>query len=72
LNKKIDKLAEEQLGPQQEKEYAELDEEFMKEATWAPYGTRTLSLFVSENINLETAIWNPTFETELTSLEFKE
>jgi peptide/nickel transport system substrate-binding protein len=72
LNKKIDKLATEQLGPQQEKEYAELDEEFMKEGAWAPYGTRTLSLFVSENINLESAIWNPTFETELTSLEFKE
>jgi peptide/nickel transport system substrate-binding protein len=72
LNKKIDKLATELLGPQQETEYAELDEEFMKEAAWAPYGTRTLSLFVSENINLETAIWNPTFETELTSLEFTE
>ncbi|MBS1862415.1 MAG: ABC transporter substrate-binding protein [Actinobacteria bacterium] len=71
LNEKINKLAEEQLGPQQESKYAELDEEFMKEATWAPYGTRTLSLFVSEDINLETAIWNPTFETELTSLEFK-
>jgi peptide/nickel transport system substrate-binding protein len=71
LNEKINKLSEEQLGSQQETEYAELDEAFMKEATWAPYGTRTLSLFVSENINLETAIWNPTFETELTSLEFK-
>jgi peptide/nickel transport system substrate-binding protein len=72
LNEKINKLAEETLGPQQESEYAELDEEFMKEAVWAPYGNKTLSLFVSENINLETAIWNPTFETELTSLEFKE
>jgi peptide/nickel transport system substrate-binding protein len=72
LNKEIEELREEQLGPQQEKEYAELDKEFMEHAAWAPYGTRTLSLFVSENINLETAIWNPTFETELTSLEFKE
>jgi peptide/nickel transport system substrate-binding protein len=72
LNKKIDQLSEEQLGPEQEAGYAELDEAFMKEAAWAPYGTRTLSLFVSENINLETAIWNPTFETELTSLEFTE
>ena len=72
LNEKINTLSEEQLGAQQEAEYAELDEEFMKEATWAPYGTRTLALFVSENINLETAIWNPTFETELTSLEFTE
>lgn len=72
LNKKIDKLAEEQLGPQQEKEYAALDKAFMEEGAWAPYGTRTLSLFVSDNINLENVIWNPTFETELTSLEFKE
>jgi peptide/nickel transport system substrate-binding protein len=72
LNEKIDQLAEEQLGPQQEKEYAELDKSFMEQAVWAPYGTRTLALFVSEDINLETAIWNPTFETELTSLEFKE
>jgi peptide/nickel transport system substrate-binding protein len=72
LNKKIDKLATELLGPQQESEYAALDEEFMKEAAWAPYGTRTLSLFVSENVNLESAIWNPTFETELTSLELTE
>jgi peptide/nickel transport system substrate-binding protein len=72
LNERIDKLATEQLGPKQEAEYAELDEEFMKEAAWAPYGTRTLSLFVSENVNLETAIWNPTFETELTSLELSE
>jgi peptide/nickel transport system substrate-binding protein len=72
LNKKVDQLATEQLGPKQEKEYAELDKSFMEEAAWAPYGTRTLSLFVSENVNLETAIWNPTFETELTSLELKE
>jgi peptide/nickel transport system substrate-binding protein len=72
LNEKIEKLSEEQLGPQQEQEYAELDEEFMKEAAWAPYGNRTLDVFVSENVNLESIIWNPTFEAELTSFEFKE
>jgi peptide/nickel transport system substrate-binding protein len=72
LNKKIDKLAEEQLGPQQEKEYGALDKAFMEEAAWAPYGTRTLALFVSDNVNLENIIWNPTFETELTSVELTE
>jgi peptide/nickel transport system substrate-binding protein len=72
LNEKIDKLASEQLGPQQEKEYAELDEEFMKEAPWAPYGNRTLDIFVSENVNLESVIWNPTFEAEFTSFELTE
>ena len=43
----------------------------MKEAAWAPYGNRTLDIFVSENVNLESVIWNPTFETEFTSFEFK-
>ncbi len=71
LNAKIDKLAEEQLGPQQEDEYAELDKEYMEQAPWAPYGTRTLSNFVSSNIDLEGIIWNPTFETDFSSISFK-
>ena len=49
LNKKIDKLGEEQLGPEQEAEYAELDKKFMEQAPWAPYGNRTLSTFVSSD-----------------------
>ena len=53
LNAKITKLSEEPLGPKQEAEYAELDKEFMERAPWAPYGTRTLSTFVSDAINLE-------------------
>ena len=69
--RKDQRTGEEQLGPQQEEEYAELDKAFMEQAPWAPYGTRTLSTFVSNAINLETVIWNPTFETELTSLQFK-
>jgi peptide/nickel transport system substrate-binding protein len=72
LNEKIEKLDEEQLGPAQEKAYAELDKEYMEEAVWAPYGTRTLSTFVSSNINLENVIWNPTFEDDLATFEFTE
>jgi peptide/nickel transport system substrate-binding protein len=71
INEKIDRLAEEQLGPQQEKEYAELDEELMEQAAWAPYGTRTLANFVSSDIDLEGIVWNPTFETDFTSIQFK-
>ena len=48
LNAKITRLGEEQLGPEQEAEYAALDKEYMEQAPWAPYGTRTLSTFVSE------------------------
>jgi peptide/nickel transport system substrate-binding protein len=71
LNAKIAQLAEEPLGSQQEAEYAELDEEFMEEAPWAPYGTRTNSLFVSSAIDLDKVIWNPTFNADLTSFQFK-
>ena len=48
LNKEIAELGEEQLGPEQEAAYAELDKKYMEQAPWAPYGTRTLSTFVSE------------------------
>lgn len=71
LNAKISKLAEEQLGSQQEDEYAELDREFMEQAPWAPYGTNTVSTFVSSDINLDEVIFNPTFGQDLTSFQFK-
>ena len=43
----------------------------MKHAPWAPYGNRTLSTFVSDEINLDSVIFNPTFGHYLTSFEFK-
>jgi len=72
LNKEISELAEEQLGPEQEKKYSELDKKFMELAPWAPYGQRTLDTFVSSAINLENVIYNPTFFQYLTSFEFNE
>jgi peptide/nickel transport system substrate-binding protein len=72
LNKEILKLQEEQLGPEQEKKYAELDKKYMELAPWAPYGQRTLDTFVSDAINLENVIYNPTFFQYLTSFEFNE
>jgi peptide/nickel transport system substrate-binding protein len=71
LNKKIAKLQEEQFGPKQEAEYAEMDREYMELAPWVPYGTRTLSTFVSSDVNLENIIFNQTFGQDLTSFEFK-
>jgi peptide/nickel transport system substrate-binding protein len=72
FNKEITKLRAEQLGPEQEEAYAAMDEEIMKEAPWAPYGTRTLDTFVASNINLENIIYSPTFFEYLTSFEFNE
>jgi peptide/nickel transport system substrate-binding protein len=71
VNKKINELGAEQLGPDQEAAYKELDKEVMEEAPWAPYGTRTLSTFVSDAIELESVIFNPTFGHYLSSFEFK-
>jgi peptide/nickel transport system substrate-binding protein len=71
VNKEITKLGGEQLGPDQEASYAALDKKIMEEAPWAPYGSRTLSTFVSDNINLDNVIANPTFFQYLTSFEFK-
>jgi peptide/nickel transport system substrate-binding protein len=71
INKKITDLAEEQLGPEQEEAYKEVDKEIMELAPWAPYGTRTLSTFVSDDVDLDSVIFNPTFGHYLTSFEFK-
>jgi peptide/nickel transport system substrate-binding protein len=71
LNKEIAKLGEEELGPEQEAAYTELDKKFMELAPWAPYGNRTLSTFVASDINLDNVIYNPTFFQYLTSFEFK-
>jgi hypothetical protein len=43
----------------------------MELAPWVPYGTRTLSTFVSSDVNLENVIYNATFGQDLTSFEFK-
>ncbi|MFN8163781.1 MAG: ABC transporter substrate-binding protein [Solirubrobacterales bacterium] len=71
LSAKIEKLAEEPLGPEQEAEYAALDREFMEAAPWVPYGTSTSSTFVSSAIDLDKVIFNPTFNQDLTSFQFK-
>ncbi|HET9591346.1 MAG TPA: ABC transporter substrate-binding protein [Solirubrobacterales bacterium] len=72
VNKEVSELGEERLGPPQEAKYEELDEKVMEQAPWAPYGTRTLSTFVSSAINLENVIYSPTFGAYLTSFEFNE
>jgi peptide/nickel transport system substrate-binding protein len=71
LSKKIDELAEKPLDAQVEGEYAALDKEFMELAPWAPYGTGTVPTFVSSEIDLDKVIYNPTFNQDLTSFQFK-
>jgi peptide/nickel transport system substrate-binding protein len=71
LNAKIARLSKETLGATQEAEYAALDREYMEQAPWAPYGTRTVSTFVSSDVNLDDVVFNPTFGQDLASFQFK-
>jgi peptide/nickel transport system substrate-binding protein len=71
VDKQIEKLLTEQLGPEQEAEYAALDREIMEQAPLVPFGNRSLSVFVSSDIDLDKVIWSPTFSGDLTSFQFK-
>jgi peptide/nickel transport system substrate-binding protein len=71
LTAKTNQLGAEPLGPEQEAGYAELDREYMEQAPWAPYGTLTVATFVSDAIDLDKVIFNPTFGQDLTSFQFK-
>jgi peptide/nickel transport system substrate-binding protein len=71
LNAKIGELGRRQLGPEEEAEYAALDRSFMRQAPWAPFGTLTLSTFVSSEIDLDKVIYSPIYGQDLTSFQFK-
>jgi peptide/nickel transport system substrate-binding protein len=71
LNAEIARLGREPLGPKQEAEYAALDKSFMRRAPWAPFGTLTLSTFVSSAIDLDKVIYSPISGQDLTSFQFK-
>jgi peptide/nickel transport system substrate-binding protein len=71
ISAKIEELSHEPLGAEQEAEYAELDREVMEAAPWAPYGTLTLSAFVSEDVNFDGLVISPIFGADLTSFEIE-
>ena len=67
INRQIAELDRQPLGPKQEAAYARLDREVMKQAPWAPYGSLTLSTFVSSDINLKKIVVSPVYGQDLTS-----
>ncbi len=71
VNAKTRELGREQLGPQQEREYAALDRTVMKQAPWAPFGTLVLGTFVADSIDLDKLVVSPIYGQDLTSFEFK-
>ena len=71
LNAKIDRLGRQQLTPEVEEEYAQLDREYMEQAPWAPLGSREMSLFVASDVDMDEVLWHPTFWGDLTSFQFE-
>jgi peptide/nickel transport system substrate-binding protein len=71
VNAKIKELARQQLGPQQEREYAALDRAVMRQAPWAPFGTLTLGTFVSDRVDLDKVLVSPIYGQDLASFELK-
>lgn len=71
VDEKIAELGEQPLGSEQEEAYAELDRQLMEEAASAPYGSLDISTFVSEEIDLDKVIFNPTLGQFLTSFEYE-
>jgi peptide/nickel transport system substrate-binding protein len=65
INREIAKLDTEPLGPTQESAYAKLDREVMKQAPWAPFGSVTMTTFVSPEINLSKVIVSPVFGQDI-------
>lgn len=67
----IEELGRQQLSPQVEGEYGDLDEAVMKQAPWAPFGSLTLGTFVAEDVDLDELIVSPMFGQDLTSFQLK-
>jgi peptide/nickel transport system substrate-binding protein len=71
LDKQIDELGHEPLG-EAEDGYAALDRAFMKQAVWAPYGTRKLTTFVSDRLDFDELYFHLLFQHDWTSFAFND
>lgn len=71
LDSQIEKLSRRPLGPAQERSYATLDRRYMERAPWVPYGSLTLSTFVSKRVDLDSVAWNPLIGPDLASFRLQ-
>jgi peptide/nickel transport system substrate-binding protein len=67
ITKEIERLDRVPLGPGEEAGYARLDREVMSQAPWAPFGSVTLTTFVSDRIDLDKLIVSPVYGQDLAS-----
>jgi peptide/nickel transport system substrate-binding protein len=67
IDRKIEELDRVPLGPKQEAEYAQLDRRVMRLAPWAPFGSVTMTTFVSSQIDSEKIVVSPVYGQDLAS-----
>jgi peptide/nickel transport system substrate-binding protein len=67
VNRRIEALDRVPLGPRQEAAYARLDRQVMREAPWAPFGSVTLSTFISSGIDPSKVVVSPVYGQDLAS-----
>jgi peptide/nickel transport system substrate-binding protein len=67
INRQIASLDKEPLGPPEEAAYARLDREVMALAPWAPFGSLTVTTFVSSGIDLHKVVVSPVYGQDLAS-----
>ena len=67
INSQIERLDREPLGPRQEAAYARLDREVMRQAPWAPFGSVTMSTFISSHIDPKKLVVSPVYGQDLAS-----
>ncbi|MFT3865646.1 MAG: ABC transporter substrate-binding protein [Solirubrobacterales bacterium] len=72
ISRQIERLDRVPLGPRQEAAYARLDREVMRQAPWAPFGSITISTFISSAIDPTKVVVSPVYGQDLSSFAPKE
>lgn len=64
-------LANQQLNPDVERQYADLDKAYMEQAVWAPYGSEQYTTFMSERMDFEKAYNHLLFNQDFSAFAVK-
>lgn len=67
----MNKLREQQLNDDVNKQYAALDKSYMQQAVWAPYGNEEYTTFVSDRIVFDEAYSHLLFNQDYTAFRLK-
>jgi peptide/nickel transport system substrate-binding protein len=67
ITREVERLSRLPLGAKEEAAYARLDREVMSQAPWAPFGSVTLTTFVSDRIDLDKLVVSPVYGQDLAS-----